>query len=613
MVRKSATWYKLIAVILAVALLIPVIAACSDDDDDEDMDITVETTQPTTSEPVAGLTVDSILQELLDDPGANAVLRECLGDLMDNPAIPGVAPAFTFAQLAAMSPDIVTPEIMTCVKEGLERLGSGGATQPTETVGECTKEETFRFGTEGTVFGMTTDAEDPSEEIAMDQINEMGGIRIGDTCVKFKYAMKDDKGTTGGAVQAVQSLLSEFKARVIMDRGSIAPPQAWRPYTEDAKVLAFALITPVFDWIGKKYPYTFHMHVNDSPTPLIMLDWVSKNRPDIKKVAGVRQLQTTWEEQSVVVKKAAFPEYGIEYTGTEFHPQTAYDFYPYLTSVLSDDPDALICDILYFGSMAPQARELGFEGTFLVNGAIPEYVFDMLPPEQIEGTISMTPVMDSPLIPQYYKDYRESYKERQGGYPFSYTTFPSYLVPYYVAAAIKAAGSTDTTKLKEVMETQTLTLEFPDGETLDIKMGGAELYGVNHAWSPPQYLSVVHNGKPEMAEVVTAQMTEQYMSVYIEYWAGTPRIEVGPPPTTTEQPATSKPPASRVTIDSPVGAIMDLPGGEDLMNECGFDTSNPQFSMMFPMSLPTLVPMAGGQITDEMVACVAEGLKALTQ
>jgi len=60
-----------------------------------------------------------------------------------------------------------------------------------------------------------------------------------------------------------------------------------------------------------------------------------------------------------------------------------------------------------------------------------------------------------------------------------------------------------------------------------------------------------------------------------------------------------------------VGAIMDLPGGEELLNKCGIDTSNPQFPMMAAMSLNTVAPMSGGQITDEMLACIEEGLQAL--
>jgi len=350
------------------------------------------------------------------------------------------------------------------------------------------------------------------------------------------------------------------------------------------------------------------LHDISEARDLTLLDWVSKNRPDIKTAVGIRMIAAAVDDESGVAKAAAFPEYGIEYTRNYLHEQTTYDFYPVLTSALKDDPDAIICDYYPFANLAKQARELGFNGTFICIGAIPDYAFGSFSPEEIEGTISMNPSTESPLVPQYYKDYLETYKERQGTYPYSYTTFASYLVPYYVAAAIKAAGSTDPDRLKEVMETQTLTLEFPNGETLDVKMGGANLFGVNHVSCPEQYVSVVRNGKPEVVEVVTPQMSLQYESIFMEYLEGIPREEIELPT------ITSQPPVARVpTIESSIGEILDNPDGEAILRECLGDeiVDNPQMSMAFGMDLPTIAPMSGGAITDEMVACVEEGLQSL--
>jgi len=365
------------------------------------------------------------------------------------------------------------------------------------------------------------------------------------------------------------------------------------------------------EWIGPDKPYSFRFLYYNEPQSLYVLDWASKNRPDIKTVHTIRNLSTDAEIEARVVEKACFPEYGIEMTGIEYAAYGVYDFYPILTSVLKHNPDAILCEFYIFAQVSKQARELGFEGTFLVIGAIPDYVFKAVSPKDIEGTISITPDPESPLLPQYYRDYRQSYYERKGLYPFSIITFPSYLAMYYLAAAIKAAGSTDTEKIREVMETQTITLEFPNGETMDAKMGGGKWFGADHIFSPPQYLSIIENGKPRMIQEFRAEDIDQYMGIYMEYAQGISREEIVSPPATTAPPVTSKPPAQKVTLDSPVGAIMDLPGGEDLLNECGIDTSNPQFPMMAPMSLNTVAPMSGGQITDEMLACIEEGLQAL--
>jgi len=71
--------------------------------------------------------------------------------------------------------------------------------------------------------------------------------------------------------------------------------------------------------------------------------------------------------------------------------------------------------------------------------------------------------------------------------------------------------------------------------------------------------------------------------------------------------------AGPVTIKSKIKEILDAPGGEEVLRKCLGDEAvdNPQLSMAFGMSLPTVAPMSGGLLTDEMVACVDEGLQAL--
>jgi len=508
---------------------------------------------------------------------------------------------------------MATPLLIACGDDDGDDTGEARE-ERTQTAGECTKEERFRVGLIGTIYGMTAESRDYSPDTAMEEINEAGGVRIGDTCIKFEWKFEEDKGTSVGAISATESLLYGFNADAVLNTGSLAPIQVWRPYTEEAKVINFAQTEPVRDLIGEEYPYTFHMHTDDSPDGLYLLDWISKNRPDIKKVHGIRELMTLFEEQAGVLKEAALLEYGIEYTGTEWCQVNAYDFYPVLTAALGHKPDAIMCDAYQFASIAKQARELGFEGTFLVVGAIPDYAIEQMALKNIEGAVSLTPDPESPLVPQYYRDFRESYHDRYGAYPFSVTTFPSYFVPYYIAAAMEAAGSTDSDRLKEVMETQTLTLEFPSGETQDVKMGGAELFGIDHSWSAPQYLSVVQNGKPEMMEVITPEKSNQFIATNMKYLEGKDFTTTTTQPTTTAAPTMSQPPAAReLTIESPIGQIMDAPGGEALLRKCLGDerVDDPQFPLAFGMNLPAVAPISRGAITDEMVTCVEEGLQAL--
>jgi len=477
--------------------------------------------------PASSLTIDSSIGEILDDPGGEALLRKCLGDeIVDNPQM-SMAFGMSLPTIAPMSGGVITDEMLACVSEGLGGTPTETTqpttaqptktTQPTKTISGCTKEEIFRFGTTGTVMGMSAEARDPSQEIAMDEINARGGIKIGDTCVKFKYYFEDDKGTSGGAVSAISKLLYDDKIQMVYHTGSVGTQgTVWRPYTEQEKVIAFG--NDIYEeWIGKEYPYSFSFRQVGEPQELIVLDWVSKNRPDIKKIHAIRPFSAGNEIQAQISEKAAMPEYGIEHTGTSYPEYSTRDFYPILTSALKHNPDALLVDFYFIAPVVKQARELGFEGDFIVVGAIPDYAFNMMAAEDIEGMVSLNPSPDSPLVPQIYWDYREAYKEKQGSYPFSIITFPAYLVPYWVAAAIEATGSTDNEKLIEAMTTQTLTLEFPDGDTLDVSLKGEELYGINRIYFPPQYVSVIENGKPRVVDEITPEETDRYMDTFLKY------------------------------------------------------------------------------------------------
>jgi len=521
----SKHWLILTVGLILLLLTMPLLAACSDDDDGEITGVT--TTQVTaTTAPASSLTIDSSIGEILDD--GEALLRKCLGDeIVDNPQM-SMAFGMSLPTIAPMSGGVITDEMLACVSEGLggtsmttaqptETKEPTKTTQPTKTISGCTKEAIFKWGTTGTVVGMSAEARDPSQEIAMDEINARGGIKIGDTCVNFKYYFEDDKGTSGGAVSAISKLLYDDKVQLVFHTGSVGTQgTVWQPYTEEEKVIAFG--NDIYEaWLGPDKPYSFAIRYATEIQPLIVLDWVSKNRPDIKKVQAVRPVSANNEIIAEVAEKVAFPEYGIEYAGTSWAEYATRDFYPILTSALQSNPDALLVEFYFIAPVVKQARELGFEGEFLVLGTIPDYAFNMMAPEDIEGMVSLNPSPDSPLVPQYYWDYRETYKEKQGAYPFSIITFPAYLTPYYIAAVIKATGSTDTEKLIEAMATQTFTLEFPDGGTMDIKMGGDQVWGLNRVYSPPQYVSVIESGKPRVVEEITAEETNQYIATFMRY------------------------------------------------------------------------------------------------
>ncbi|RLC86524.1 MAG: beta-glucosidase [Chloroflexi bacterium] len=82
---------------------------------------TLKAPPPSEAVPGTGLSVDSTLREILDDPGGKAVLEKHLGDLLQAPQI-DMAMGFSLTQIAPFVPDVLTPQKLKEINDDLDRL-----------------------------------------------------------------------------------------------------------------------------------------------------------------------------------------------------------------------------------------------------------------------------------------------------------------------------------------------------------------------------------------------------------------------------------------------------------------------------------------------------------
>jgi len=337
-----------------------------------------------------------------------------------------------------------------------------------------------------------------------------------------------------------------------------------QPYIEDAKAIGMYWDTGDII-LGPEYPYSFRIHFDTRLNDIIVLDWVRQNRPDLKKIEII-QLDLAQYHGVVPVEKEIWKAWGLDvhYTWYDFSTK---DFYPVLTAALKDKPDAVCITQSAGNSMIKQARELGFKGQFILPESVAFFWNDVLSAEDMEGLICMAPNLDSPEVPQAYKDYLVRYEEHEDRLPYSSKVFTEYTWVYLMAAAIKAAGSTDADKLKEVMETQPLTLEFPGGVTMTIDFFGREFYGVDHNWQPNQHVSIMHNGEAELQEVLSPLDQMKYVELIQGYegQAG----EYNPEEDTVIGPGeeTGGCPDRALTVDDTIGTLMDCPDTRAILEE----------------------------------------------
>jgi len=462
------------------------------------------------------------------------------------------------------------------------------------------KEKDFVIGYLTTVFD-SPDQMDQSIWMAADEINNAGGIQIGDTVYKIKIKYEDDMKTNSGAVAGIQKLLYDDHADWIVST-AFNGNEVIMPYVDEVGVIAFAWTGPQI-WLGLDKPYHFHTYADERLFNIIPLDWVRQNRPDVKKIEIVN-LNLGQFRDAAPAEKEIWKEWGLDVHYTWYDWSTK-DFYPVLTAALKSNPDAVVVTPSAGNSIIKQARELDFKGQFILPDAMPYWWSDVLSPEDIEGLISMSSPDDSPDVPQAYKNYRTNYNDRYNHDLYGPLVWDYYMAPYIAAAALKAAGSTDADKLKEVMESQPLTLEFP-GAPMTIRFIGKEYFGVNQRdW----YISVVENGKIDQKEVVGPLKQLQYVELINKY-EGTAEEDGSEDNVIGPGEDTGGCPDRRLTIDDTIGTLLDCPDTRAILEKHIPDSvTNPALPMF--LSLSSLFSLAGDQIDQSKLPLVIEDLNAL--
>jgi branched-chain amino acid transport system substrate-binding protein len=500
---------------------------------------------------------------------------------------------------------VATPLLSAC---GGSNSNDNGATT-SGTTSDKTVEKEFRIGYMGAVFG-SPDEMDHSIEMAIDEINKAGGVQIGNTTYKFKFCFADDKQTASGAVAGIQKLLYNDKTDAIT-MNNYAGGLVVQPYTEREKQITFAWDLPDV-WLGSDKPYSFRLHSDYRLSDLIALDWVRKNTDD-KKIQIIQLDMPQFHGIENVNKEIFAKEWGLDvhYTWYDF---TAKDFYPILTDALKNKPDAIVVTQSAGYALIQQARELGFKGDVILPEMVPPFWYDVMSPADMEGLISMSPALDSPQVPQAYKDYLVRYTDRVGRPPYADKTFTDYVFVYLMAAALKAAGSPDSDKLKEALETQSFTLEFPGGATMDVQMFGKQYYGVDHNWQPNQYVSITHNGKIEIKEVLPLIDQLKYLDL-IQKYKGTAGAYTPEPEETVQPTETSAP--RKLTIDSTVGALLANPETRAILekhipkNVIILEDPEQSPPALLGFSLKAFFSLAGDRIDQSKLPLIEEDLNAL--
>ncbi|WP_175614835.1 ABC transporter substrate-binding protein [Piscibacillus halophilus] len=277
-------------------------------------------------------------------------------------------------------------------------------------------------------------------ELAVEEINEAGGFDVDGQNYTIDLVSLDDQYLPNEAASNAQRLVEENDVSVVYTphSGGIMAQQVLNEQ-EEFMIMAYSsepaiteqgnsltvAIPPRYDgYIAPFTEYAMENHGNK----IALLPTSSQYGKDWNE-----RLEPYWQEQGGEV---------VFNSSIDFNKDT--DFFTILTNALENDPD-----VIFIGGpsqptakVAQQARELGFEGGFIImDQAKLDEMKDVTGTyETFEGSVGVNPLQysDYPGTAEFLEKYQEEFDKVPG----SEAGF-HYISAYILVEAMKAAGTVD--------------------------------------------------------------------------------------------------------------------------------------------------------------------------
>jgi branched-chain amino acid transport system substrate-binding protein len=279
-------------------------------------------------------------------------------------------------------------------------------------------------------------------QMAIDDINSAGGIKVGKNTVKLKLAALDDKYLPNETATNARRLKSESKATIIFTPHSGGVFALQNMNVQEKFLIAAYTSEPKVTAANNPLTVRIPPSYNTYPKPFSE-EMMRRFGKKVALVPGTHQYAKDW----TVVFKKTWTELGGEIVAdnpVDYNKES--DFAPAVTKALAGKPDVLFVG----GASQPTAlvikaaRDQGFKGGFIVmdQAKVEEMEPILKDPKLLEGVIGVQPAYLFPT--EGTKKFVESYKKKFGAdkIPTSETIY-HYMVMQVFAKAMEMAGTTD--------------------------------------------------------------------------------------------------------------------------------------------------------------------------
>jgi branched-chain amino acid transport system substrate-binding protein len=336
-------------------------------------------------------------------------------------------------------------------------------------------------------------------QMAIDEVNAKGGLKVGDKTYKPELVMYDDKYTATGGRTAAERLVNFDKVKFII--GSVGTPSVMAaiPITNPAKVIVLSNgYAPDILKNGGKDGYNFRAMNSNVEFGPAMVKWLKQNHPEIKKVALIVTNDATGQVVMPTLGKT-YQNNGFQ-VWSESYERGSKEFTPLLTRMMAQGVDILDINLNAPGEaglLVKQARQAGFKGMiWQVGGPALDEVNDIAG-QYAEGFTSYD-VFDfrDPKAQAFVDTYKKHWSgvinaQAPGWYNATRILFK----------ALETAGTvTDTDKVRTALEALS---GFDAGIYGPVVWGGQAAYGVNRQLLNKFWITQIKGGKPQTVATLT--------------------------------------------------------------------------------------------------------------
>ncbi len=332
-------------------------------------------------------------------------------------------------------------------------------------------------------------------EMAAEEVNARGGLKIKGEEYKIKLIPYDDKYTGKGGRTAVERLVHRDKVKFIIGPISSASALAMQETTENEKVLMLA-----DSWskkvLGPNKPFTLRAYMTGVEGTPLLVKWLSKAFPEAKSVVTLGPNDASgWS----ITEDAenAYSKTNIKLASKEFYERKTKDFAPIITRLRKLNPD-----IVHFtGTPSPDAalvvklsRESGLKPQFVdATSAAYKKIIQIAGKEFCEGYI--WGAFFDPSNPKYVA-FEKRYKAKYGESPPTYVDPGFYQASKALFYSMEKAQSLDPATVRDQLK------NIPEFESVLGKMefGGKEVYGIDNQVFSNYYVGQIKNGDKTIIE-----------------------------------------------------------------------------------------------------------------